>query len=393
MEVTSLKKPRIAWLSPLPPQKSGIANYSYWLVKGLRRFLDIDLYCDGRDLSDELKNEFAVYPLTLFPQQRQWYDETIYHLGNNSLFHKEIYKLAWNFPATIVLHDYNLSAFMHEAFYLQADWRLYEEALDHPNGDAKKSHGIIPRLRRYVGTVPMSHAIVNRSRKVIVHHRWIKEQFADAGHIQVIPMFAKIETAPGPEQVENFKQRFQIDPRNFIIACLGFVNRNKLPQLQVEVMKRLLTDGYPVHLVFAGETAPDVKHLQTEVEASEYSENITFAGYLDDTDYLAALRCSDVVINLRNPSMGEGSLTLTQALAAGKPAIISDLNQYREFPDRVCWKVTHDENEAQLLYQYLTVLLSNRSVREALSRNSLDYVESVLALDRVVPQWLRLIAS
>ena len=387
------KKRRIAWLSPLPPQKSGIANYSYWLVKGLRRFLDIDLYCDGRDLSDELKNEFAIYPLTAFPQQRQSYDETIYHLGNNSLFHKEIYKLAWNFPATIVLHDYNLSAFMHEAFYLQTDWRLYEEALDHPNGDSKKPHGIIPRLRRYVGTVPMSHAIVNRSRKVIVHHRWIKEQLADAGHVQVIPMFAKIEAAPGPEQVENFKKRFQIDPKNFVITCLGFVNRNKLPQLQVEVAKRLLADGYPVHLVFAGETAPDVKRLQTEVEASEYSENMTFAGYLDDADYLAALRCSDVVINLRNPSMGEGSLTLTQALAAGKPAIISDLNQYREFPDQVCWKVTHDENEAQLLYQYLTVLLSNRSVREALSRNSLDYVESVLALDRVVPQWLRLIAS
>jgi glycosyltransferase involved in cell wall biosynthesis len=391
MEGTTSKKRRIAWLSPLPPQKSGIANYSYWLVKGLRQFLDIDLYCDARDLSNELKNEFAVYPLTVFPQQRQWYDETIYHLGNNSLFHKEIYKLAWNFPATIVLHDYNLSAFMHEAFYLQADWRLYEEALDHVNGDSKKSHGIIPRLRRYVGTVPMSHAIVNRSTKVIVHHRWIKEQFSGADHVQVIPMFAKIEAASGAEQVDTFKKRFQIDPKNFVITCLGFINRNKLPQLQVEVAQRLLADGYPVHLVFAGETAPDVKRLQMEVEASEYSGNITFTGYLDDTDYLAALRCSDVVINLRNPSMGEGSLTLTQALAAGKPAIISDLNQYREFPDRVCWKVTHDENEAQLLYEYLTVLLSNRSVRKALSRNSLDYVESVLALDRVIPQWLRLI--
>ncbi|HEV8428207.1 MAG TPA: glycosyltransferase family 4 protein [Pyrinomonadaceae bacterium] len=396
MEVTQFKKRRIAWLSPLPPQKSGIANYSYWLVKKLRPFLDIDLYCDGRDLSDELKkNEVGVYPLTVFPQQHQWYDETIYHLGNNSLFHKEIYKLAWNFPATIVLHDYNLSAFMHEAFYLQADWRLYEEALDSTNGepDRKKTLGIIPRLRRYVGTVPMSRAIVNRSRKVIVHHRWIKEQFSDAGHIHVIPMFAKVDAQPGREQIESFKKRFRIDPRNFILSCLGFINTNKMPQLQVEVAKRLLAQGYPVHLIFAGETAPEVKRLQSEVEASEYRENITFTGYLDDTDYLAVLRCSDVVINLRNPSMGEGSLTLTQALAAGKPAIISDINQYREFPDRVCWKVTHDENEAQLLYEYLIVLLSNRNVREALSRNSLDYAESVLALDRVVPQWLRLIGQ
>lgn len=375
-------------MSPLPPQKSGIANYSYWLVKGLRPFVDIDLYCDASDLTDELKTDFAVYPLTVFQQQRHWYDETIYHLGNNSLFHKEIYKLAWNFPATIVLHDYNLSAFMHHAFYLQTDWRLYEEALDNGNGESK-SPGLIPRLRRYAGTIPMSHAVVSRSKKVIVHHRWIKEQFSDNGHVQVIPMFARIGSEP--EQTDTFKKRFQIDARNFVITCLGFVNTNKLPQLQVKVARKLLAQGYPVHLIFAGETAPEVKQLQAEVEASDYRNNVTFTGYLDDADYFAALRCSDVVVNLRNPSMGEGSLTLTQALAAGKPAIISDVNQYREFPDRVCWKVTHDENETQLLYEYLTVLLSNRNVRDELSRNSLDYVENVLALDRVIPQWLRII--
>lgn len=81
------------------------------------------------------------------------------------------------------------------------------------------------------------------------------------------------------------------------------------------------------------------------------------------------------------------------ALAAAKPTIVSDVNQYKEFPDRVCWKVTHDEHEAQLLYEYLTVLLSNRNVREALAENAVDYAQSVLALDRVIPQWLRLFSS
>src|SRR5690242_19402892 len=161
-------KPRIAWLSPLPPQRSGIANYSYWLIKALGPYLDLDLYCDATEVDAGLKSEFDLYPLSAFPQQRQRYDETIYHLGNNSVFHKQIYKLAWNFPGTIVLHDYNLSAFMHHAFYLQTDWQLYEAALD--NGES--SRGFIPRLRRYAGANPMSHAIVNRSRKVIVHHRW-----------------------------------------------------------------------------------------------------------------------------------------------------------------------------------------------------------------------------
>lgn len=387
-------KPKVAWLSPLPPQHSGIANYSYWLVKGLRPYVDIDLYCDEPELDAGLKDEFKVYPLSAYQARRQQYDETIYHLGNNSLFHKEIYKLAWYFPATIVLHDYNLSAFLHDAFYLKTDWRLYEEALVSSNGNsAETKPGFIPRLRRHAGTVPMSDAIVNRSRKVVVHHRWLKDQFAGADHVHVIPHFARLNHKPAAEQVEAFKQRFQIDSKQFVITCLGFINTNKLPSLQVDVARRLLAQGYPVHLLFAGETAPEVKRLQAEVESSEHRGNITFTGYLDEVDYFSALSASDVVINLRKPSMGEASGTLMHALAAGKPVVISDINQYREFPDRVCWKLTHDENEAQLLYDYLTVLLSNRNVREAISANALDYAESVLALDRIIPHWLRVISS
>src|SRR5215203_3355593 len=294
-------KPKVAWLSPLPPQRSGIANYSYWLVKALRPFVDIDLYYDGQEPVTGLQNEFYIYPLTAFHQRRQKYDETIYHLGNNSLFHKEIYKLAWNFPGTIVLHDYNLSAFLHDAFYLKSDWQLYEQALANSNGesDSKGLQGFIPRLRRNVGAFPMSHAVVNRSRKVIVHHRWNKHQFPDTNHIHVIPMFAQAHQQPAQEQIDAFKTRFHIDQNHFVLTCLGFVNSNKLPHLQVEVAKKLLAQGYPVHLLFAGETAPQVRTLQSEVERSEYRENITFTGYLEDTDYYSAVSCADVVINLR----------------------------------------------------------------------------------------------
>ena len=80
------------------------------------------------------------------------------------------------------------------------------------------------------------------------------------------------------------------------------------------------------------------------------------------------------------------------ALAASTPAVVSDDNQYKEFPDRVCWKLTHDGNEEQLLFEYISVLLANRNVREALSQNSADYVESVLSLERVIPQWVRILS-
>lgn len=384
---------KIAWLSPLPPQKSGIATYSYWLVKALKPHLDIDLYYDTQLPDAELQKEFEIYPMSLFPERHDIYDEVIYHLGNNTDFHKKIYQLAWRFPGTIVLHDYNLSAFMHDSFYLQADWQLYEQALVNSNGEPERKglQGLVPQLRRNVSGLPMSYAVVNKSRKVIVHHRWVKNQFSNNDHIEVIPMYAKIDIPPTADEIEKFREKFAVKDTHFLISCLGFINSNKLPELQVKVVKKLLAHGIPVRLLFAGETSPGVRSLQTEVEASDYRGYITFTGYLDEIDYFSALFASDVIINLRNPSMGEASLTLMHALAAAKPAIISDLNQYKEFPDRVCWKVTHDENEAELLFEYLTVLLSNKNVRAAMSENAANYVKNGFALEKVVPQWLRVI--
>lgn len=384
--------PVIAWLSPFPPQRSGIANYSYSIIKELRPHLDIDLFYDGEEPAPEIRQEFNAYPISEFTKRRKQYDEVVYHLGNNSGFHKKIYELAWNFPGTIVLHDYNLSAFLRDAFYREGNG-LYEQALLNDSSESERRifRELLPVIGRHAVRTPMSHAVVNRSRKVIVHHRWMKNRFPDKDHIQVVPMFAKIDYQPTPAEVESFKSKFQIRENHFLISCLGFTNANKLPKLQIEVIERLLDEGYPVHLLFAGETAPEVKELEAQVAAGPNSDHITFTGYLNEKDYFSAIFASDVIVNLRNPSMGEASLTLMQALAAGKPTIISDVDQYKEFPDRVCWKVTHDENQAELLHEYLKVLLSNRNVREAISANSSAYVKSVLALERVIPQWLRVL--
>lgn len=387
--------PKIAWLSPFPPQRSGIANYSHCLIKALKPQIGIDLYYDKTPPASEITNEFDVYPISLFPERRSNYDEVVYHLGNHRDFHKNIYQLAWDLPATIVLHDYYLNAFMHDAFYRQSNGHLYELALADSGGQPMPTglHGLLSKFGRNIKAIPMSHAVVNRSRKVVVHHRWVKSQFPNSQHIDVIPHFAKINRQPTREELNNFKRRFSLKDSEFFITCLGFVNKNKLPALQIEVTNRLLADGYPVRLFFAGETAADLKHWQTEVESGSSRENITFAGYLDEVDYFSALFLSDIVINLRNPSMGEASGTLMHALAAGKPAIISDVNQYKEFPDNVCWKVTHDANEAELLYRYVTALLSNKNLRDAISANSLAYVDAVLTLDRIVPHWLRVLSK
>jgi glycosyltransferase involved in cell wall biosynthesis len=385
--------PRIAWLSPFPPQRSGVANYSDWLVKALKPHFDIDLYYDNEAPGVDLQKEFDVYPLSAFAEHHESYDEAIYHIGNNRDFHQGIYELAWNFPGTVVLHDYNISAFMHDSFYRRNN-ELYRQALPGGYGEEgrRRFHALIHRLVPGGAKSPMSHAVVSRSKKVIVHHRWVKNQFSSNQHIEVIPHFARLNCQPTPEEIEIFKNKVGIRDSHFVVTCLGFINSNKLPQLQIEVVKRLIDDGYPLQMIFAGEPAPEVKSLELEIRSGRYHENIIFTGYQDEADYVSSIFASDIIINLRNPSMGEASGTLMHALAAAKPTIISDINQYREFPDKVCWKLTHDENQAEALYAYISALLSDRNLRAAISDNAAAYVRNVLAWEKITAQWVDVIS-
>jgi glycosyltransferase involved in cell wall biosynthesis len=377
---TQTGRAKIAWLSPFPPQRSGIANYSYSLIKALSAEVDIDLF-SNEQLTPELAANFVVRPLSAFPARFRDYDDVIYHLGNHAGFHKRIYELAWQHPATIVLHDYNLSGFMREAFYSQ---HLYRQAIRR----VRLKHNEVAERQ-----AAMSHAIVDRSRKVIVHHRWARNEFAEHPHVAVIPHFAQINYTPTNDDIARFRQRFGLKDDHFIITCLGFVNLNKLPTLQIEVVKQLLSEGYPVQLVFAGEPAPEVMDLLIQSKLDGCAGNIIWTGFLDEVDYFSAIFTSDIVINLRNPTMGESSGTLAHTLAAGRPTIVSDVNQYKEFPDTVCWKLSHDAHEKELLLEYMRTLLREPRVRDAMSINARNFVANVLGLDKVALQWLKTIGA
>jgi glycosyltransferase involved in cell wall biosynthesis len=382
------KRQRIAWLSPFPLQPTGIANYSSCLVNELKSVFDIDLFYDGEPPSDKLRESFATYPLTAFTERRGQYHRGVYHLGNNHKFHTGIYRLAWNLPDTIVLHDYDLSGFMHEAFFHTND-DLYFQAL--PNGYAGLGRRAVDFMRRLISPVrqPMTQAIVSRSRKVIVHHHWVKRQFENNSHIEVIPHFAKLNYTPTDSDLRDFRNRIGLKDNHFVLVCLGFTNPNKLPRLQIEAVKRLLGDGLPVQLVFAGEPAPELSDLVREVRAGDLKGNIIFTGYQSEVDYFCTIALADVVINLRNPSMGEASGTLIHALAAAKPTIISDVNQYREFPDDVCWKLAHGQSDLELLSEGLRKLLTEPVVGAAIAARAAAYVEDSLAMAKVRGHWIR----
>ena len=71
---------RIAYFSPLSPVRSGISDYSEDLLPHLANLVDIDLFVDGFQPSNQaLVSRFPVYPVEEYPQRRWDYDAADCH--------------------------------------------------------------------------------------------------------------------------------------------------------------------------------------------------------------------------------------------------------------------------------------------------------------------------
>src|SRR5687768_16574235 len=86
---------RIAFLSPMPPARTGIATYSAQVLASL-----------GETGFKKRNRVDVLWPLD--PRVDETVasaDLAVYHVGNNAEFHGEIYRLAVRHPGLLMLHD------------------------------------------------------------------------------------------------------------------------------------------------------------------------------------------------------------------------------------------------------------------------------------------------
>ncbi len=94
---------RIAWFSPLPPMKSGIADYSLELLPHLGQHCEIELIVDeGFRPDPALSGRFPVHGHKALPGllARGRFDAVVYQLGNNRDYHSAIYGRYWSTPVS-----------------------------------------------------------------------------------------------------------------------------------------------------------------------------------------------------------------------------------------------------------------------------------------------------
>jgi glycosyltransferase involved in cell wall biosynthesis len=294
----------------------------------------------------------AVRRLAEFAARREIYGATIYQLGNSPP-HAPILDLAEQWPGVCVLHDVTLQ-------HLQA-WRALHggaAALATYRGEMRRRYGADGVLAaeailhnrlppRPYADFPLCERVAERSRAVIVHSRYAREQLlrrAPGTPVAVAPHGAPL-LPPGDRAAA--RRALDLPEGAFVIAALG----NLIPEKRLEVALRAFARalfGLPEALfVIAGAASPHYA-LDRFVRLHGLAPVVRQLGRVDATTFAALLVAADACVNLRWPTGGETSGSFLRMLAAGRPTLASDAGSFAEAPDDACLKIPlgPDEEDA-----------------------------------------------
>jgi len=348
---------RVAYYSPMPPSRSGIADYSALLLPELSKRIDVVLARPGRFRKDPPA------------------DVALYHVGNDAEAHGWIVEALRRRPGVVVLHDFVLHHLVVGLTFSRGDAAGYLAAME-------REGGLVGRLLAYAvldnklpplwetrpEDYPLAGEILRDATGLIVHSHFVEERVRASGYdgpIVRIPHPAWPVPDVPPAQVDG-------DP---LFGCFGHLNETKRIEELVHAFARVRERHPKARLLLVGSLAVRLARL-------ELPEGVEHRDYVPEDELWSLMAACDAIVSLRSPTMGETSGSAIRALSLGKPLVVSDVGWFAELPDEAVIKVPVDEHEEDTLAAALEAL-TDPNVRVAMGAAARELVEREHRLDRV----------
>ncbi|KAB2956093.1 MAG: glycosyltransferase family 4 protein [Thermoanaerobaculia bacterium] len=349
---------RLDYLSPLPPVRSGISDYSVDLLPHLAARADVRvLRLPGQEVDAGLVERWNPAPA----------DEAgaggrlpIYHMGNNR-FHEAVWRLALERPGVMVLHDLVLHHFLLDRTVGRGDYPAYAEQLERDHGWI----GAAAARPVYWGAfgnssqfhLPAHRTLLRRQRGVIVHGGWAAGVLAEDDPqlaVRVVPMAIPLPAAASSERGDDFRRRHGIPAAAPLLGSFGFQTPIKRTDVAIRALAHAGLED--VHLLIAGELSPYASYGELAAEVG-VAERVHVTGFLPFDEMEAAIAATDLCLNLRYPTAGETSASLLRILAVGRPVIVSDYAEFGALPDAIALHVPLGADEDEQLARLLAARL------------------------------------
>lgn len=356
---------RVAVFSPMPPERSGIADYSALLLPALRARCEI----------------VAVKRGAKKPPRGT--DLCVYHLGNNPDAHGWIVEALRRTPGVVVLHDFVLHHLVAGLTIGRRDGHGYLDAMEREGGVVGRllGHAVLdkripPLWENRPEDFHLAGEVLGLATGLIVHSRYVQGRARAAGYggpvwIVPHPAFPVPDLAAADVGGEP------------LFGTFGNVNASKrVPQL-LEAFGRVRRQHEATGLLLVGATSPGFDLDRRLQRLGLDGTGVVREGYVDERRLWELMIAADVHVSLRSPTMGETSGTAIRALSLGRPLIVSDVGWFSELPDDVALKIPVDEHEVETLTAALELLAARPDVRSAMGAAALELAGREHDLERV----------
>ncbi len=396
------RKLNIAYVSPLPPQKTGIANYSAELLPYLNRHFKIDLFTQSElKVNDpRISKDFRIYPWNELVNRRDEYDTVIYQIGN-SQFHDFMFHLLREVPGIVVLHDFFLSHIKEYLYATPSTENSRRELLN----EIGEVHGLFAMvnflqkgLKEAIWDWPLNWDVLKFAQKLIVHSNYqisLIEAYYGKGwypHPFVIKQLRHPERIASAAERKRKKQELGLDPDSFLFTSFGFLNSTKLNHTIIRAFSDLFSTDAQMSLVFIGELDNGIygQSLIDLINKFGLSKQIKITGYVDDDTYLNYLIASDASIQLRIRSRGETSRAVLDCMAHGIPTIINSNGSLNDYHVNDVIKLSEHPVTDELTHSMRNIKQDDE-FRKRIGQNAHSYIIKYHNPERIAERYMEVI--
>jgi len=355
----------ILWGSPLPPTRSGIADYAAELLPHLAREAEVTvLEPPGWELPagapwiDALRR---LPPDAPAPTG----SATLLHMGNNP-YHLWVARRLRRFGGIVVLHDSVLHHLLVEEAAEDGDWVRFSDELSQAHGDAGRALATARQLG-YTGTLdpflfPARQVYLRHASAAIVHTvRAERDVAASCPGLPVcrVPL-AVAEPAPGDRPA--WRERLRVLPGELLLVHLGFLTPAKGLAVVLRALAAMDELGLPVRLAVVGEGS-EAAAFEAAVAAAGLRDRVVVWGFATAADLGGILAAADLGLVPRYPTAGETSAAALRFLAAGTPVAVAGYRQFLELSPDAAFRIAPGRAGVADLVRVAGQLLTDESAR------------------------------
>jgi ubiquinone/menaquinone biosynthesis C-methylase UbiE/glycosyltransferase involved in cell wall biosynthesis len=346
---------RLNWFSPLPPARSGIADYTMRLLPALTAHADVVLWTDQESWEPGLEQYALVRPYQL--KDMPWVEinraaMSVFHIGNNHHFHGHIWQISRRHPGLVILHDIALQQFF--AGLYREQWR--------------DRAGYLALMERYYGTAGRQDAEDFWAGRLTIDY--MAQQYRLTRYAVEHALAALVHTPRGVEELKHdipcplayaplpYPPLPRSDPRSYSaltprggkppyrVIIFGHISDNRRLGSVLQALA-----GFPdrgaFHVDVYGELW-DPQGLSQQVQTLGLQALVTLHDFVPSAELEAALAAAHLAINLRFPTMGEASVSQLQIWDHALPSLVTRVGWYADLPEEAVAFVRPDHEIADI---------------------------------------------